>query len=91
MLKRINERFYSYLDRETGMLFTLWYGDRGIYGFGKSWYLQLTYCKEKHGLATFTMVDDGHKCYKGDYKGQLWHNFDIILIESNRMIKDMIS
>ena len=91
MLKRINERFYSYLDKETGMLFTLWYGDRGVYGSGKAWYLQLTYCQNKHNLATFTVADDGRNCYKQDYKAKLWHNFDIILLESNNMVKSMLS
>lgn len=80
LLNQVNERFYSYFDKDTKMLFTLKYGDRGIYGFGKAWYLSVTYDGAKQTIATFTVKDDGHKTYKEDYLGKLWD--DVSVLES---------
>ena len=40
ILTKVNEKFYSYFDKETKMLFTLKYGDRGVYGSGKAFVFQ---------------------------------------------------
>lgn len=89
MLKKINERFYSYFDTATGMLFTLKYGDRGVYGSGKAWYLSVTYSGEKQTIATFTTKSDGYWCHEKDYLGKLW-TFDQVLPLACKMVKDML-
>jgi hypothetical protein len=89
MLKKINERFYSYFHTETGMLFTLKYGDRGVFGFGKAWYLTVIYAGEKQTIATFTIKDDNHGCYRDDYLGKLW-TFDKVLPLARQMVRDML-
>ena len=89
ILTKINEKFYSYFDKETKMLFTLKYGDRGVYGYGKAFYLTVTYDGAKQNIATFTVKDDGYKCYKDDYMGKLWDSYDT-LIEANRMVCRML-
>lgn len=89
ILTKVNEKFYSYFDKETKMLFTLKYGDRGIYGYGKAFYLTVTYDGAKQTIATFTVKDDGYKCYKDDYMGKLWDSYDT-LREANRMVCRML-
>lgn len=87
-LQCINNRFYSYFDPFTKMLFTLSYGDRGVYGSGKAWYLSVTYDGAKQTIATFSTKDDGHKTYKEDYLGRLWSD-DEVLMEAEKMVWKM--
>lgn len=89
ILTKVNERFYSYFDKETKMLFTLKYGDRGIYGDGKAFYLYVTYDGAQQTIATFTTRDDGHRCYEKDYMGILW-NTSNALREANEMVCRML-
>jgi len=90
-LKEINEEsFCSYLDRDTGILFTLNKGGRGVYSNGKAWYLKANYKGVEYSIATFSIKDDGHGSFKGDYKGKLWTNMSEIVDESEKMIKKMI-
>ena len=88
-LHKVNEGFYSYFDRETKMLFTLKYGDRGVYGVGKAWYLSVTYDGANQTIATFSTKDDWHKSYKSDYLGKLWDDYSAIL-EADRMVYKML-
>ena len=88
-LNRINERFYSYFDKDTKMLFTMNYGDRGVYGIGKAWYLSVTYDGAKQTIATFTTVDDNRNCYRSDYLGKLWNTCDA-LISADEMVWKMV-
>ena len=89
LLNKVNERFYSYFDRDTKMLFTLNYGDRGIYGRGKAWYLSVTYDGAKQTIATFSILDDGHGTYRDDYLGKLWDDYSAI-IEADKMVCRML-
>ena len=89
VLKMVNNRFYSYFDKDTKMLFTLRYGDRGVYGAGKAWYLSVAFADTKQTIATFTVADDNHKCYKSDYLGKLWNTNDVMR-EADEMVYRMI-
>lgn len=89
LLNKVNERFYSYFDNNTKMLFTLKYDNRGIYGFGKAWYLSVTYDGAKQTMATFSVKDDGHKTYKEDYLGILWQDHAAIE-EADKMVCRML-
>ena len=60
------------------MLFTLSYGDRGVYCAGKAWYLSVTYDGAKQTIATFSTKNDGHKSFMDDYMGKLWNDADAI-------------
>lgn len=72
ILNKVNERFYSYFDKDTTMLFTLKKGSRGVYGMGQAWYLSVTYDGAQQTIATFSTKDDNHKTYREDYLGKLW-------------------
>ena len=89
ILTKVNEKFYSYFDKETKMLFTLKYGDRGVYGHGKAFYLTVTYDGAKQTIATFTTKNDGYKCYHEDYMGILWNEYNV-LKEANEMVCRML-
>jgi hypothetical protein len=89
-LKEINKRFYSYFDPFTKMLFTLSYGDRGIYGAGKAWYLTVTYDGAKQTIATFSTRDDNHRTYREDYLGKLWQD-DEAIKTADEMVGKMIA
>ena len=89
LLNKVNERFYSYFDKDTKMLFTIKLGDRGVYGTGKAWYLTVTYDGAQQTIATFSVKDDGRKTYKEDYLGILWKDNDAIS-EANRMVCRML-
>ena len=89
-LKQINYHFYSFFHASTGMLFILKYGDRGVYGMGKAWYLSVTYGSEKHPIATFTVKDDGHHCYLEDYSRRLWSDEKVIISLADEMVGRMI-
>lgn len=88
-LRRVNEKFYSYFDKNTKMLFTMRYGDRGVYGSGKAWYLSVTYGDDRQTIATFTVKDDGHKCYTNDHLGKLWNTCDAI-VSADEMVWRMV-
>ena len=89
LLNKVNENFYSYFDKNTKMLFTLKYGDRGVYGSGKAWYLSVTYDGAKQTMATFSVVNDGHNTYKDDYLGKLWQN-PLAIVEADKMVCKML-
>ena len=89
MLKRINDKLYTYLDKQTRMFFTLKYDDRGVMYCGKAWYLHVVYQNCKNHIATFTVKDDGYGCYKKDLDGRLWNTSDV-LPRANQMIQDII-
>jgi hypothetical protein len=89
VLNKVNENFYSYFDKDTKMLFTLKYGDRGVYGSGKAWYLSVTYDGAKQTIATFSVKDDGHRTYKDDYLGMLWKD-PIAIVEADKMVCRML-
>ena len=89
ILTKVNEKFYSYFDKETKMLFTLKYGDRGVYGYGKAFYLTVTYDGAKQVIATFTTKDDGYRCYEEDYRGIVWNAYNV-LKEANEMVCRML-
>lgn len=89
LLTKVNERFYSYFDKDTKMLFTLSIGARGVYSVGKAWYLCVTYDGAKQTIATFSTKDDGHKTYKEDYMGKLWSDNDA-LAEADEMVCRML-
>lgn len=89
LLKEINNRFYSYFDKGTKMLFTMKHGDRGIYGHGRAWYLSVTYDGAQQTIATFSTKDDNHKSYKNDYMGRLWGDLDA-LAEADAMVCRML-
>ena len=89
LLTKVNERFYSYFDNNTKMLFTLSHGDRGVYGSGKALYLTVTYDGAKQTIATFSTKDDGHKTYREDYMGKLWSDDDA-LAEADEMVCKML-
>lgn len=89
LLKQVNQRFYSYFDPYTKMLFTLKYGDRGVYGSGKAWYLSVTYDGAKQTIATFSTRDDGHRTYLEDYLSKLWNDMDA-LREADEMVGKML-
>ena len=80
ILNKVNERFNSYFDKDTTMLFTLKNGSRGVYGMGQAWYLSVTYDGAMQTIATFSTKDDNHKTYKEDYLGKLWD--DVSALES---------
>lgn len=88
-LKRVNDTYYFYNDKENNMKFTLNYGDRGVYGMGKAYYLNVYFNDTKSHLATFTVKDDNHKCYKEDYGMRLW-GITEILPQAEKMIENMI-
>lgn len=89
-LKAISDRFYHYINKDTRTIYTLSYGDRGVYGNGKSWYLNVQYygASLKNHVATFTTKTDGHHCEREDYKGRLW-DFGELFVEANKMIGKM--
>ena len=89
ILTKVNENFYSYFDKETKMLFTLKHGARGVYGFGKAFFLSVTYDGTKQTIATFSTKDDGHQIYREDYMGKLWNVSDA-LKEANKMVCAML-
>lgn len=89
-LKQINPHFYSFFHAASGMLFTLKYGDRGVYGMGKAWYLSVAYSGEKQSIATFTIKDDGHRCYLDDYDHRLWSDEKVVISLADEMIGRMI-
>lgn len=88
-LRQVNSIFYSYFDTKRQMLFVLKRSSRGMYCNGLAWYLSVTFGNEKHNIATFTIKDDGFKCYKEDYQGRLW-NVEDILMEADIMISKML-
>ena len=88
-LKKINHQFYSFFDERTGMLFTMRYGSRGLYGFGKAWYLSVTYDGEKQKIATFSTMSDGHNSHSEDYLGRIWDT-QTALVEADEMVRRMI-
>ena len=71
------------------MLFTLKYGERGIYGNGKAWYLSVAYAGEKQTIATFSVRDDGYGSFKDDYMGRLWDSGSVIR-EADQMVSKMV-
>ena len=90
LLQQINERFYSYFDNNTKMFFTLTFGDRGVCGNGKAWYLSVAYNGDsKQTIATFTTRDDGYGCYKDDYRGMLW-NQQAVILAAEEMVAKMV-
>lgn len=89
LLNKVNENFYSYFDKNTKMLFTLKYGDRGVYGRGKAWYLSVTYDGANQTMATFSVKDDGYSSYRDDYLGMLWEN-PIAIVEADKMVCKML-
>ena len=89
VLNKVNERFYSYFDKDTTMLFTLNKGGRGVYSMGQAWYLSVTYDGAKQTIATFSTKDDNHKTYREDYLGKLWD--DASALESaDNMVRKML-
>lgn len=88
LLQKVNARFYSYFDKGTGMLFTLKYGDRGVLGRGKAWFLSVTYDGAKQSIATFSVVDDGNNTYKEDYMCMLWDQSSV-LYAAEEMVQNM--
>lgn len=89
LLNKVNENFYSYFDKDTKMLFTLKYGDRGVCGKGKAWYLYVTYDGVKQSMATFSVKDDGYKTYKEDYLGWIWE-VPLAIYEADKMVRKML-
>lgn len=88
-LRPVNSIFYSYFDSNKKMLFVLKRGARGILGYGLAWYLSVTFGDQKHTIATFTVKDDGYKCYKEDYEGRLWGEAEVLDV-ANKMIGNML-
>lgn len=88
-LNKVNEKFYSYFDKDTKMLFTLKYDNRGVYCAGKAWYLAVTYDGAKQTIATFSTKNDGHNTYKEDYLGKLWEDH-LAILEADKMICRML-
>lgn len=89
-LKKVNDEFYAARDIDTGALFTLNKGKRGVYGFGEAWYLKVIYGGADRSLATFCTKDDGHKVFKEDYDGVLWTDADAIL-SADQMVGGFLS
>lgn len=89
MLNKINDKFYSYFDKETTMLFTFKRGPRGALGRGEAWFLSVTYEGAKQGIATFSVKDDGCRTYKEDYLSRLWRTEDA-LKEADAMVCKML-
>ena len=89
-LKMINHKFYSHFDPYSKMLFTMKYGDRGVYGSGKAWYLSVTYGSEKQTIATFCVRDDGHRVFIEDYGARLWRE-DEALKSADDMVDRMLN
>jgi len=71
------------------MLFQLRFGEVGIYGYGRCWYLTMLAGQQKNPIYTFYTKDDGHGCSKNCSDGKLWTNMDDILENANAMIFDM--
>lgn len=91
MLKKINDRFRSHFDRETGMLFTLEKGEIGVYSAGKCWRLFVTYANQKSLIACFMTQTDGHHSEKQySLNGWLWIERDIFPA-AETMIAEMIA
>lgn len=89
-LKKINNRYYQYINKDTKTVYQLEYGDRGIYSQGKSWYLRVIYngiCKATT-VASFVVKTDGHQVEREDYGGRLW-TFNELFPEANKMIERM--
>lgn len=89
LLTKVNENFYSYFDNNTKMLFTLRRDGRGVYGRGRAWYLSVTYDGAKQTMATFSVMDDGHKTYQDDYLGKLWKD-PLAIVEADKMVCRML-
>lgn len=89
LLNKVNEKFYSYFDNDTKMLFTLKRDTRGFYSCGKAWYLYVTYDGAKQTIATFSVEDDGLHTYKQDYLGKLWED-SLAIVEADKMVCRML-
>ena len=89
-LKEINPKLYSYLNKDTGMFFNLTYGDYGVLGYGKAFYLKVTYQQETTYIATFCVKDDGYQRYEKAFGGRLYSNKEDIIEHSNKMIESML-
>lgn len=82
-LQKINNKLYTYLN--SNMLFTLKYGDNGVLGYGKAWYLSFTFDGVKQPIYTFIVKNDGyHTC-------ELYINMYDILEEAEKMINKIIN
>ena len=90
LLKKISENFYCYLDKEKNFFFTLNKAARGVAGKGKAWYFSVTFAGHPHGIAIFTINDDGYFIYREDYKGQIWKDENEIVKEANEMISKIV-
>lgn len=89
-LQKIHDKRYCYYDKPTKTLYTLKYGDRGVYGRGKSWYLKMKIGESKDDcIATFTVKTDCNYCEKEDYGGRLWTD-DEAFREATRIIEKSI-
>ena len=89
-LKKINIDYYSYLDKETGMLFELKHSDYGVLAYGKAYYLSLNYNGSKTYIATFCVRDDGYQRYKEAYGKVIWSDMNEIIENANRMMNEIL-
>lgn len=89
-LFKVGDAICSAYAHDRGMTFLFKYGDRGIYGMGRAWYLSVLMNGSKELVATFSVKDDGHKTYLEDYLSRLWTD-DEALDEANRIIRNMLA
>lgn len=91
MLKKINERFYTHLDRETNMLFTFEKGEIGVYSAGECWRLWVTYANQKSLIACFVTRDDNHHATKKySLEGRIWDFWQALPV-AEKMVADLLA
>ena len=89
ILNRINNRYYNYIDKDTGFIFNFKAGDIGVCSCGKCWRLALVANGVETVIACYTTAADGHNCYRNTTEAKLWTNEDA-LFEANRTIKRLL-
>lgn len=84
-LHKIHDGFYSYVNRASGMLFTMKRDEAGIYGNGRCWYFHFVHNFQKHHVGNFVVSDDGHGLFKKCIGAKLWTD-EAALREGDAMI-----
>lgn len=91
MLKKMNDRFYCHLDRETHMLFTYEKGEIGVYSAGDCWRLWVTYANQKSLIACFVTRDDRHRAAeKYSLEGRIWGPAEA-LTAAKKMVSEFLA
>lgn len=89
MLKKVNETFYCFFDKATGMNFYLKKGRIGVCSRGECWRLFYVHQGSEIFVACFVTRDDYNECYRECIGGKIWCESDIVE-SANGMIAKII-